>query len=175
MMHSHSFCIALIAATSDSLNPCCNGWCTRTMQTQSSLLLKKVLILVVMDDALVQCPFSHNALNGRLNPCCNGWCTRTETAEVVASQYGVLILVVMDDALVLVQDEAAYKASGSLNPCCNGWCTRTLWQMVLQVLKMLVLILVVMDDALVPKEDGTYAIGETNVLILVVMDDALVH
>ena len=47
--------------------------------------------------------------------------------------------------------------------------------MVLQVLKMLVLILVVMDDALVPKEDGTYAIGETNVLILVVMDDALVH
>ena len=37
------------------LNPCCNGWCTRTW-TQWTI----------------------SQLRVSLNPCCNGWCTRTQ-------------------------------------------------------------------------------------------------
>ena len=36
------------------LNPCCNGWCTRTPSKKAFTLSK-----------------------ASLNPCCNGWCTRT--------------------------------------------------------------------------------------------------
>ena len=94
-----TLCIAL---NYKRLNPCCNGWCTRTMQTQSSLLLKKVLILVVMDDALVQWMYCKIRSDwNSLNPCCNGWCTRTlYCGDTSDYEQRVLILVVMDDALV---------------------------------------------------------------------------
>ena len=57
----------------------------------------RVLILVVMDDALV--PQRHN---GNIQ---TRW---------------VLILVVMDDALVPAKISASRNEKGSLNPCCNG-------------------------------------------------------
>ena len=60
-----------------SLNPCCNGRCTRTQQEQAQ------------EDA-----------KASLNPCCNGRCTRTIIK--LCSRIGesvVLILVVMEDAL----------------------------------------------------------------------------
>ena len=38
---------------------------------------KKVLILVVMEDALVLSVKSLMGLSSSLNPCCNGRCTRT--------------------------------------------------------------------------------------------------
>ena len=37
----------------NSLNPCCNGWCTRTNSEGKYPVKQIVLILVVMDDALV--------------------------------------------------------------------------------------------------------------------------
>ena len=52
LAHVMSVCMASKAA---SLNPCCNGRCTRTLWV---VLLKRnptcVLILVVMEDALAQ-------------------------------------------------------------------------------------------------------------------------
>ena len=63
----------------------------------------KVLILVVMEDALVQ------------------------TSAFVLFEYSsnVLILVVMEDALVLSSLLSYLDVFLSLNPCCNGRCTRT--------------------------------------------------
>ena len=63
----------------DSLNPCCNGRCTRTKKVRVEETKKTiVLILVVMEDALAQITIM-NAMNNftGLNPCCNGRCTRT--------------------------------------------------------------------------------------------------
>ena len=89
------------------LNPCCNGWCTRTFQSNTAKAL------------LVAC----------LNPCCNGWCTRTQIIRTVNYAFHVvLILVVMDDAL------AQLTMTNFLN------------------FKAAVLILVVMDDALAQNE-----------------------
>ena len=63
-----------------SLNPCCNGRCTRTCLADSAGgILDEVLILVVMEDALVP----------------KAACT------AIMKAYLVLILVVMEDALVL--------------------------------------------------------------------------
>ena len=61
-----------------------------------------VLILVLMDDALVLTQFSSlKDIKVCLNPCFNGWCTRTDVnTEVVVNDENVLILVLMDDALV---------------------------------------------------------------------------
>ena len=58
----------------------------------------KVLILVVMDDALV-----HLIM-----------------LVYMAMLMYVLILVVMDDALVLVEVGAIFCPEYCLNPCCNG-------------------------------------------------------
>ena len=78
-MHSHFFKTSLKQGN-ESLNPCCNGRCTRTEQ--------------IVDIT--------KAYNGSLNPCCNGRCTRT-TARIVTRVRDsiVLILVVMEDALAL--------------------------------------------------------------------------
>ncbi len=113
----------------------------------------RVLILVVMEDALAQkasCPHAPKH-GGCLNPCCNGRCTRTSlnlqvlkslrslnpccngrctrTVNVVSLEnYDriVLILVVMEDALAhLLSNFQIKEVSGGLNPCCNGRCTRT--------------------------------------------------
>ena len=61
-----------------SLNPCCNGRCTRTSGKVFKFRRSVVLILVVMEDALARrliCIIEH--LQQCLNPCCNGRCTRT--------------------------------------------------------------------------------------------------
>ena len=83
MMHSYIINSILNSLVLDSLNPCCNGWCTRTGEpTDAKVTGENVLILVVMDDALVRIKFVLN--------------------EVI---YQVLILVVMDDALVRIIEE----------------------------------------------------------------------
>ena len=54
MMHSHKVRIRARTKVA-SLNPCCNGWCTRTNATTAQEVKQQVvLILVVMDDALAQ-------------------------------------------------------------------------------------------------------------------------
>ena len=87
-----------------SLNPCCNGRCTRTNDK------KKI-------GSKIQ----------SLNPCCNGRCTRTNRfVPAYVKSHNVLILVVMEDALALgsvIREMVQTKVS--LNPCCNGRCTRT--------------------------------------------------
>ena len=51
-MHSHIVC-ALMLARKGGLNPCCNGRCTRTKSENDFFVeLDRVLILVVMEDAL---------------------------------------------------------------------------------------------------------------------------
>ena len=65
--------------STDCLNPCCNGRCTRTVQKRVSLKSWLVLILVVMEDAL--------ALGNVVRP--------------IVARDKVLILVVMEDALAL--------------------------------------------------------------------------
>ena len=70
---------------------------------------KKVLILVLMEDALVlnQCV----VLQGHedcLNPCFNGRCTRTAEDGVEKNMHKVLILVLMEDALVRVLKWATF-------------------------------------------------------------------
>ena len=77
-MHSHEKMYCFRSKEGESLNPCCNGRCTRT----AALAYRKfgailVLILVVMEDALA--------------PDENDVYTKGETK--------VLILVVMEDAL----------------------------------------------------------------------------
>ena len=68
---------------SNRLNPCCNGRCTRTAQNFIYNLNKtRVLILVVMEDALAQ----------------------TGNEEIDKRDF-VLILVVMEDALALTVRE----------------------------------------------------------------------
>ena len=65
---------------------------------------QKVLILVVMEDALVPLRglYCGDTSDYSLNPCCNGRCTRTRQRE----HYGIF-------------------DHRRLNPCCNGRCTRT--------------------------------------------------
>ena len=128
MMHSYWVLIYLKFNVSTCLNPCCNGWCTRTEVNVLDENVNIVLILVVMDDALARsAQDSISVCNFRsLNPCCNGWCTRT---YCVYDSYGnfmrVLILVVMDDALAHFINKTYKNGKKCLNPCCNGWCTRT--------------------------------------------------
>ena len=89
--------------TPPSLNPCCNGRCTRTRDFTPQELSSVVLILVVMEDALVLYFLLFlGTLPVSLNPCCNGRCTRTRYYVLaVLAVAAVLILVVMEDALVL--------------------------------------------------------------------------
>ena len=61
-------------------------------------ILRSVLILVVMDDALVLVSLDSKNI----------------------TQNVVLILVVMDDALVPSDAPPLRKPKGCLNPCCNG-------------------------------------------------------
>ena len=69
----------LLLVTRVSLNPCCNGRCTRTGTfVVESDVKGQVLILVVMEDALVLVEqITATTANEGLNPCCNGRCTRT--------------------------------------------------------------------------------------------------
>ena len=77
-MHSHTRKFFNVVREAASLNPCCNGRCTRTHVTKTLRgAYEKVLILVVMEDALAL-KFSHSKLS-----------------------VSVLILVVMEDALAL--------------------------------------------------------------------------
>ncbi len=71
-----------LGVTYESLNPCCNGRCTRTRSSilKKAHILKKVLILVVMEDALAP---AYSVLCHTANK-------------------DVLILVVMEDALALL-------------------------------------------------------------------------
>ena len=75
-----SSCAAMKCALLKCLNPCCNGRCTRTPRNWLGYRTskRKVLILVVMEDALALTPeeLEQQAVKG-LNPCCNGRCTRT--------------------------------------------------------------------------------------------------
>ena len=79
MMHSYNTLEVFKDGSETGLNPCFNGWCTRT---QSYLATPEemygVLILVLMDDALVHI-----------------------TVIPASTITVVLILVLMDDALVL--------------------------------------------------------------------------
>ena len=115
--------------TVGSLNPCCNGRCTRTHVEYTYYTGAKVLILVVMEDAL--------ALN--------------YNTSIKTSLNIVLILVVMEDALAQIFPNLFSVTFIGLNPCCNGRCTRTITFCAKQVLN-LVLILVVMEDALALRE-----------------------
>ena len=73
-----------IGKTSDgsmsiSLNPCCDGICSRRPWTTSGVeILESVLILVVMEYALGD--YAQNVEENRmvsLNPCCDGICSRS--------------------------------------------------------------------------------------------------
>ena len=68
-----------------SLNPCCNGRCTRTdANIRFGNPDDVVLILVVMEDALAHLvAYRAVAWYGGLNPCCNGRCTRTTKIVVI--------------------------------------------------------------------------------------------
>ena len=76
---------------SKSLNPCCNGRCTRTGR-QMPLCGVRIF---------------------RLNPCCNGRCTRTKNLVIVEQITAVLILVVMEDALARLSLELQKTAKTS--------------------------------------------------------------
>ena len=80
-MHSHKYKKDEYCKDIESLNPCCNGRCTRTSKNSIPLSkpLSRVLILVVMEDAL--------ALGNVVRP--------------IVARDKVLILVVMEDALAL--------------------------------------------------------------------------
>ncbi len=109
-----------------SLNPCCNGRCSLTCETESAKgIAWIVLILVVMEDALWQ-----------WNPYRNAY------------PHCVLILVVMEDALWQKYHKLNVEFDESLNPCCNGRCSLTVNASVHLPRYRLVLILVVMEDAL---------------------------
>ena len=80
-MHSHPPNNSRYCEVEQSLNPCCNGRCTRTFVASLIDLYTgdKVLILVVMEDAL-----AHTNVNSHVK------------------RGTVLILVVMEDALARV-------------------------------------------------------------------------
>mgnify|MGYP001682808331 CR=1 FL=1 len=63
------------------LNPCFNGRCTRTAMNNFTVTgyVCKVLILVLMEDALVLYHSGVTVISNLLclNPCFNGRCTRT--------------------------------------------------------------------------------------------------
>ena len=61
----------------------------------------KVLILVLMEDALALIPSGKYAalFTKGLNPCFNGRCTRTHQLRIIRNMLYVLILVLMEDAL----------------------------------------------------------------------------
>ena len=103
-MHSHTQEFEWIFTIEESLNPCCNGRCTRTrLIRQRTQDTGQVLILVVMEDALAQA-----------------------ITYLTAKAVGVLILVVMEDALApTTASEVKTQVLDRLNPCCNGRCTRT--------------------------------------------------
>ena len=86
------------------LNPCFNGRCTRTGDSNGVFATKQgVLILVLMEDALVRKLPSHASVSSSsLNPCFNGRCTRT-----------------------ILRRSKIITDLISLNPCFNGRCTRT--------------------------------------------------
>ena len=67
-----------------SLNPCCNGRCTRTLTIMNTIDFLNVLILVVMEDALALDLAKAKLITLGLNPCCNGRCTRTSFLYVVS-------------------------------------------------------------------------------------------
>ena len=109
-----------------SLNPCCNGICSRSMRELSTLFG-----------------------GASLNPCCNGICSRRGRMDLFIPVFlQVSILVVMEYALGAVSNKGGtprlkevsilvvmeYALGGpkrthcykwrSLNPCCNGICSR---------------------------------------------------
>ena len=133
MMHSYKNRKQSHCTSSESLNPCFNGWCTRTSPSSSFDSYKA----------------------GCLNPCFNGWCTRTNRRRICnrKRQRSVLILVLMDDALVHDVKKFIQMQGLCLNPCFNGWCTRTRFLCQRHCQVCLVLILVLMDDALVPNSE----------------------
>ena len=64
----------------------------------------KVLILVLMENALVQgLRLRERTAKVGLNPCFNGKCTRTWPIERMEVVRNVLILVLMENALVLAK------------------------------------------------------------------------
>ena len=108
-----------------SLNPCCNGRCTRTVTQGRNGYPQGVLILVVMEDALVRQKAPENkAVGNVLILVVMEDALVQRLVSILQTFERVLILVVMEDALVL-QVFASMQVSGSLNPCCNGRCTRT--------------------------------------------------
>ena len=54
-----------------SLNPCCGGRCSSTVEGNKGSRKSFVLILVVVEDVLVLC------VCVCLNPCCGGRCSST--------------------------------------------------------------------------------------------------
>ena len=73
------------------------------MKTMFTQKVKRVLILVVMEDALARV------------------CSTVRKVH----ESRVLILVVMEDALALPNQGSNWRKQDCLNPCCNGRCTRT--------------------------------------------------
>ena len=137
----------------DSLNPCCNGCCSRRVHQQVHWIRIGGLNPCCngccsrrRDSAAI----GQGSLS--LNPCCNGCCSRristyvstsncssvsilvvmdVALAEGCANTYytdtdSVSILVVMDVALAVTKSLRKITQLKGLNPCCNGCCSRSL-------------------------------------------------
>ena len=85
---------------------------------------KKVLILVLMEDAL-RGPIEITKINLRngLNPCSNGRCSARTHNDMIEETFNVLILVLMEDALRVPFLVGLFQAKRCLNPCSNGRCS----------------------------------------------------
>ena len=81
-MHSYAKADLANVQKEFGLNPCFNGRCTRTTKKVHLKISLKVLILVLMEDALVPLENIFKSFNENcLNPCFNGRCTRTSMSQ----------------------------------------------------------------------------------------------
>ena len=86
-----------------------------------------VLILVLVEDGLRECISSHRRANACLNPCsCGGWSQRPLLCYSIPQGRIVLILVLVEDGLRELQKWINNKLINRLNPCsCGGWSQST--------------------------------------------------
>ena len=89
----------------NSLNPYCNGICSRSRASIPTIDIveEPVLILIVMEYVLGVLQYKQARYRAQsLNPYCNGICSRRE-----------------------VRKRRHYPSTGCLNPYCNGICSRS--------------------------------------------------
>jgi len=93
-----------------SFNPCCSGSASRTQSRLCIGSLKRVSILVVLDQPLGQTVFLLNQfIAGGFNPCCSGSASRTLS-------------------------KTSYSLRDfSFNPCCSGSASRTKFRTALEI------------------------------------------